>query len=162
MVLLAGGLDLHLLDCRVLVHLDQVLLVLALHLVPNVDEALLDHVELLGALSVERLALTGVLLLDAVNLPFMFADQLLRLLQQLLPCNRHVHLPLLLLQAFDLLFEYFGLFIEANLGKMLHFAFQIKHFNSVVDSDYTCVALLNLQSEVIKLGLLPFLELHFK
>ena len=73
--LLGAGLDGHLLDGGVLVHLDELLLVLAIKVVPHVDESLFDDIEFAGSLAIEGLTLGGMLLLDTGDLTLMAADQ---------------------------------------------------------------------------------------
>ena len=126
MTLLASYLHLHLLNRAVLVHLNQPLFIPTLQIVPNVDKALFNHVELLGALPIVDIALGSVFLLYACNFLLVLIEQLLRLGKQLSACLAHVLVLLLRLDHLQLLLNDLGLFVQTYIREVHHFLLQVQ------------------------------------
>jgi len=111
----------------VLLHVIDLLLKAAGHLVPNVDEAHFDDFELLLPRLQERLALAGVLQLQRSHLLFVALNKVFGAAEKFLPTFQVVLLSLDPLRCLYLLLQGLGVLVETALPQIVRPPLHLDH-----------------------------------
>ena len=156
-----GLLYVHLPHGVVLLELSLVFSELGLHVLPHVDEAAFNDIELSLLLRDEPTPLAGVLLEEVTHFFLVLLGEERAPQQKLLPRGLGLDETLALLPLFQLLLDDLSVLVVAVVAEDFDLALHVQNLGAVVDA-LAGLLLLDLLTEHLNLVLLPLLQLHLK